>query len=197
MFGQWNACQTRLKTTSRIEITPSCASAITLEHAWATLVQDRSIMGQSHVTSVITAEASRDQSTGSWLPDKWASPTKTSRVTYLTDDPVCMGNKFDLWYATKILCVLSSFLPFHHRLHRMPKKTRVLSLEFLVFTKRKLSLQVPIFASGFKHMFEIHGPSTPGRERSGGQRWHGELSFLPMPRSSRCWTWYYPSCITG
>lgn len=138
MLGQWNACQTGLKTTSRIDITPSCASAIILEHAWATLVQDRSIMGQSHITSVITAEASRDQSTGSRLPDMWASSAKTSRVTYLTDDPVGMGNKFDLWYATKILYVLSSFPPFHHHLHRMPKKTRVLSLEFLVFTKRKV-----------------------------------------------------------
>lgn len=90
------------------------------------------------------------------------------------------------------------FLPYPlYDLEWMPKQIRVLSLEFLVFTKSKLSLQVPIFASVIKHVFEIYGPSTPGREHSGGQRWCKELAFLPVLRSSRSWTWYHQSCITG
>lgn len=55
------------------------------------------------------------------------------------------------------------FLPFPPPRTEDVQKDESFSLEFLVFTKSKLSLQVPIFALGFKQMLEIHGLSTPCR----------------------------------
>lgn len=68
------------------------------------------------------------------------------------------------------LCIY--FLPFPPLCTEDAPKDKSFSLEFLVFTKSRLSLQVPIFALGFKQVLEIHGLSTPCREHSRGQRWH-------------------------
>lgn len=91
----------------------------------SSLLQVRSVMGQSQVTSLIIAEASIDQPTGSWLPDMWASPTKTSRVTNLMDDPIYMSNKYDLLYATEDVYTLSTFSPTTYR--GCPKRRELLT----------------------------------------------------------------------
>ena len=114
-----------------LRLLPLVSQPLLWENSWASLLQDRSVMGQSQVTSVIMAEASIDQPKGSWLPDMWAAQPRSAKLPTWWLTPYAWAINMTYFMLLR-LCVY--FILFSYHIQRMPPKdknslTRLLSVQ--------------------------------------------------------------------